>query len=51
MGLVVQEPDYTYVSVNLGELFIPGEIQSRSFGLDGYLEPVLSQLKDAVLGA
>lgn len=50
MGLVAQEPDYTYVSVNLGELFIPGEIQSRSFGLDGYLEPVLSQLKDAVLG-
>lgn len=46
MRLVAQEPEYTYVTINLGELFIPAQIQSKSFGLDGYLEPILSQLKE-----
>lgn len=46
MRLVAQEPEYTYVTINLGELLIPDQIQSKSFGLDGYLDPILSQLKD-----
>lgn len=46
MRLVAQEPGYTYVTINLGELFIPAQIQPKSFGLDGYLESILSRLKE-----
>lgn len=49
MRLAAQEPDYTYVTINSGELFIPEQIRFKSFGLDGYLEPILSQLKRAMV--
>lgn len=49
MQLTAMEPNYTYVTINLGELYIPKEIREKSFGLDGGLEPVLSQLKEACL--
>lgn len=47
MRLVAQEPNATYVTINLGELFIPDEIRSKSFGLDGYLGKILNHIKEA----
>lgn len=46
MRLVAQGPGYSYVTINLGELYIPKKILSKSFGLDDCLEPVLSRLKE-----
>ncbi|GEM_PF-4878136 len=45
--LTAQEPNATYVTINLGEIYITDEIQDKAFGLDGYLEPVLAKLKMA----
>lgn len=44
MRLVAQEPNATYVTINLGELYIPQKIQNKSFGIDGYLNEALAQL-------
>ena len=45
MRLVAQEPNASYVTINLGELYIPQEIQNQSFGFDGYLDEILAQLR------
>lgn len=45
MRLVAQEPNATYVTVNLGEVYITDEIKAKSFGLDGYLSEILSALR------
>lgn len=47
MRLVAKEPNATYVTINLGELYIADNIKERSFGLDGYLAEILAQLKEA----
>lgn len=47
MRLAAQEPNATYVTVNLGEIFIPDAIREKSFGLDGSLDQVLSALRKA----
>ena len=47
MRLVAKEPNATYVTINLGELYIAGNIKEKSFGLDGYLAEILAQLKEA----
>ena len=44
MRLVDREPNATYVTVNLGEVYIADGIQEKSFGLDGPLAEVLSGL-------
>lgn len=45
MRLVEQEPRATYITVNLGEVFITDAIKNKSFGLDGPLNEVLSALR------
>ena len=48
MRLVAQEPNASYVTINLGELYIPQEIQNQSFGFDGYLDEILAQLRKSL---
>ena len=47
MKMVANEPGYFYITVNKGEIFIPDEIESRSIGFDGLIEPVLVSLAEA----
>lgn len=37
MRLVAGEPNATYVTINLGEIYIADNIKEKSFGLDGRL--------------
>lgn len=46
MRLTAQEPNATYVTINLGEVYIPENIQHKSFGLNGYLSEILSELRE-----
>lgn len=47
MRLVAQEPHAIYATINLGELYIADNIKEKSFGLDGYLDEILAQLRKA----
>ncbi len=47
MRLTAREEHAVYVTINLGEVYIADAIKEKSFGLDGYLEPILGELKDA----
>ena len=47
MRLVDQEPNATYVTINLGEVYIADSIKRKSFGLDGSLGEILSALREA----
>ena len=44
MRLAFREPEATYITVNLGEIYIPEEIKEKSYGLDGELSEVLRKL-------
>lgn len=46
MRLVAQEPAATYVTINLGEVYITDDIRDKSFGLDGPLRDILSALRN-----
>jgi len=46
MRLVDMEPNATYVTINLGELYIIDNIKEKSFALDGYLGEILSRLRE-----
>lgn len=46
MRLTVREPQAVYVTVNLGEIFIPDEIRDKSYGLDGDLAEILHDLAE-----
>lgn len=50
MRMVEENPEWSYVSVNKGELFIPGAIAERAVGIDGLLGPVLHGLADRMEG-
>ncbi len=47
MHLTAQEAHATYVTINLGEVYITNDIKERSFGLDGYIGPILKELREA----
>ncbi len=47
MRLTAQEEYATYVTINLGEVYITGDIKEKSFGLDGYLGPILKEIREA----
>lgn len=47
MQLVDSEPNATYVTINLGEVYITDNIQAKSFGLDGRLDELLPALREA----
>lgn len=44
MRLVAKEPNATYVTINLGEIYIADNIKEKSFGLDGRLDELLPAL-------
>ncbi len=50
MRLTAQEKHAAYVTINLGEVYITEDIKEKSFGLDGYLGPILKELKEACEG-
>ena len=45
MRLVDREPYGTYITVNLGEVFIGDNIRDKSFGIDGDLGEALGRLR------
>lgn len=45
MRLTAKEPNVTYVTINLGEVYITEDIKGKAFGVDGYLDEVLDALK------
>lgn len=45
MRLTAKELNVTYVTINLGEVYITEDIKGKSFGVDGYLDEVLDALK------
>ncbi len=47
MQLTSQEPHATYLTINLGEVYIREDIKEKSFGLDGYLSDLLSEMRQA----
>lgn len=47
MELAAQEPHASYITVNLGEIYIPETIRTKSCGLDGPLDRVLADLRGA----
>ena len=47
MRLVANEPNATYVTINLGEVYIADNIKEKSFGLDGRLDELLPALRKA----
>ena len=47
MRLVEQEPNAVYITINLGEIYIPDPIREKSFGLDGYLNEQLAEVRKA----
>lgn len=47
MRLTEEEPKAAYITINLGEVYIPDSIRSKSFSLDGYLEEQLRIVKNA----
>ena len=47
MRLTAEEPNATYVTINLGEIYITDNIKEKSYGLDGYLEPILHEIREA----
>lgn len=47
MRLVAGEPNATYVTINLGEIYIADNIKEKAFGLDGQLDKLLPALREA----
>lgn len=45
MRLTEKELNATYITINLGEIYIPEKIQNKSFGLDGYLSEILKKIR------
>ena len=48
MRLAAQEPEAAYITVNLGEIYIPDEIREKSYGLDGDLAAILRDLSEVL---
>lgn len=48
MSLVGQMPMATYISINKGELNIPSNISSKSFGIDGDLTEITNRIATAM---
>lgn len=48
MRLTKSEPNATYITINLGEIYITEDIKEKSYGLDGYLNAILKELAEAI---
>lgn len=44
MRLAAKESEAVYITINLGEIYIPDEIREKSYGLDGDLREMLRRL-------
>lgn len=44
MRLTAREANATYITINLGEVYIADDIKEKSIGIDGYLDSVLKDL-------
>ena len=49
MQLTANEPNATYVTINLGEVYITPDIENKSYGLDGSLDTILHDLQKVVM--
>lgn len=49
MRMTANEPHATYITINLGEVYIPDNIKDTSYGLDGYLSDHLNKIKQAMV--
>jgi hypothetical protein len=49
MRMTANEPHATYITINLGEVYIPDNIKNTSYGLDGYLSDHLNKIKQAMV--
>lgn len=45
MRLTANEPNATYVTFNLNEIYIAADITSKSFAVEGYLNDTLGELR------
>ena len=48
MRMTASGPQTVYITINLGEIYIPDQIQSKSYGLNGYLSDHLHQIREAL---
>ena len=48
MRMTADEPFAAYITINLGEVYIPEKIENKSYGLDGYLSEQLQYIKEAI---
>ena len=48
MRMMADEPFAAYITINLGEVYIPEKIENKSYGLDGYLSEQLQYIKEAI---
>ncbi len=51
MRLTASEPNATYITINLGEIYITEDIKDKSYGLDGYLSDILQKLRELTVPA
>ena len=49
MRMTANEPHATYITINLGEVYIPDNIKDTSYGLDGYLSDHLNKINQAMV--
>ncbi len=49
MNLVAGEPGFTYVTINLGEVYIIPEIADRSYGLDSCIDVALEKIREGII--
>ena len=48
MKITADESQVTYITINLGEIYIPDNIKNKSYGLDGYLSEQLKMIQQAM---
>lgn len=48
MRLTAAEPKATYITINLGEVYITENIKNKSYGIDGKIADVLREIKKAM---
>lgn len=48
MRLTAAEPKATYITINLGEVYITENIKNKSYGIDGKIADVLGEIKKAM---
>ena len=50
MSLVEKEPNATYITINLGEVYIRDSIKAKAYGIDGFISEALAKINDERVG-